>query len=58
VIVGVVRPGVTSSDPLKAEKASTTAEAGALLLLGEADALFGNRDEMKVSHNRYANLEV
>jgi hypothetical protein len=33
-------------------------KSGAVLLLDEADALFGKRSEMKDSHNRYANIEV
>lgn len=31
---------------------------GAVLLLDEADALFGKRSEVKDSHDRYANIEV
>lgn len=34
------------------------AESNAILLLDEADALFGNRTEVKDTHDRYANLEV
>lgn len=33
-------------------------EGGAVLLLDEADALFGKRSEVKDSHDRYANIEV
>jgi len=33
-------------------------ESGAILLFDEADALFGNRSEVKDSHDRYANIEV
>ena len=33
-------------------------EGGALLLFDEADALFGQRTEVKDSHDRYANIEV
>ena len=33
-------------------------ESGAVLLLDEADALFGKRSEIKDSHDRYANLDV
>ena len=33
-------------------------ECGAILLFDEADALFGNRSEVKDSHDRYANIEV
>ena len=32
--------------------------SGAVLLLDEADALFGKRTEVRDSHDRYANLEV
>ena len=32
--------------------------AGAVLLLDEADALFGKRTGVKDSHDRYANLEI
>src|SRR5690606_22369307 len=32
--------------------------SGAILLLDEADALFGKRSEVKDSHDRYANIEV
>ena len=32
--------------------------AGAVLLFDEADALFGNRSEVRDSHDRYANIEV
>ena len=32
--------------------------AGAVLLLDEADALFGDRTGVKDSHDRYANLDV
>jgi SpoVK/Ycf46/Vps4 family AAA+-type ATPase len=32
--------------------------AGAVLLLDEADALFGRRTKVKDAHDRYANLEV
>ena len=31
---------------------------GAVLVLDEADALFGKRSEVKDSHDRYANIEV
>ncbi|HEY6968443.1 MAG TPA: ATP-binding protein [Candidatus Angelobacter sp.] len=31
---------------------------GAILFFDEADALFGNRSEVKDSHDRFANLEV
>lgn len=34
------------------------AESNAILLLDEADALFGKRTEVKDTHDRYANLEV
>ena len=35
------------------------AEKGrAVLLFGEADALFGKRTEVKDSHDRYANIEI
>jgi SpoVK/Ycf46/Vps4 family AAA+-type ATPase len=38
---------------------SEAEQAGAiLLLLDEADALFGKRTEVKNAHDRYANLEV
>jgi hypothetical protein len=33
-------------------------EAGAVLLIDEADALFGKRSEVKDAHDRYANLDV
>lgn len=33
-------------------------EAGAVLLIDEADALFGKRTEVKDSHDRYANIET
>jgi SpoVK/Ycf46/Vps4 family AAA+-type ATPase len=33
-------------------------ESGAVLFFDEADALFGNRSEVKDSHDRYANAEV
>lgn len=33
-------------------------ERGAILLLEEADALFGKRSEVKDSHHRYANIQV
>lgn len=33
-------------------------ESGAVLLFDEADALFGQRSEVKDSHDRYANLEL
>ena len=33
-------------------------QSGAILLLDEADALFGNRSGTRDSHDRYANLEV
>jgi SpoVK/Ycf46/Vps4 family AAA+-type ATPase len=32
--------------------------SGAVLLIDEADALFGRRSEVKDSHDRYANIEV
>ena len=32
--------------------------SGAILLFDEADALFGNRTEVRDSHDRYANLEI
>jgi len=32
--------------------------SGAVLLLDEADALFGKRSEVRDSHDRYANIEV
>jgi SpoVK/Ycf46/Vps4 family AAA+-type ATPase len=37
---------------------SEAEQAGAILLLDEADALFGKRTEVKNAHDRYANLEV
>jgi SpoVK/Ycf46/Vps4 family AAA+-type ATPase len=33
-------------------------QSGAVLLLDEADALFGKRTQIKDSHDRYANTEV
>jgi ATP-dependent 26S proteasome regulatory subunit len=33
-------------------------DANAVLLLDEADAIFGKRTEVKDAHDRYANLEV
>lgn len=33
-------------------------QSGAVLLIEEADALFGKRSEVKDSHDRYANIEV
>jgi ATPase family associated with various cellular activities (AAA) len=33
-------------------------QSGAVLLFDEADALFGQRSEVKDSHDRYANIEV
>jgi hypothetical protein len=33
-------------------------QGGAILLFDEADALFGQRSEVKDSHDRYANIEV
>lgn len=33
-------------------------QAGAVLLMDEADALFGKRSEVRDSHDRYANIEV
>ena len=33
-------------------------QAGAVLLLDEAEALFGKRSEVKDSHDRYANVDV
>jgi hypothetical protein len=33
-------------------------DGGAVLLFDEADALFGKRNEVKDSHDRYANIEV
>jgi hypothetical protein len=33
-------------------------EAGAVLFIDEADALFGKRTEVKDSHDRYANIEI
>ncbi len=33
-------------------------EGGAILLLDEANALFGKRSEVKDRHDRYANIEV
>jgi SpoVK/Ycf46/Vps4 family AAA+-type ATPase len=32
--------------------------SGAILLLDEADALFGKRSEVKDAHDRYANIEI
>ena len=37
---------------------TAAANANAILLFDEADALFGKRTEVKDSHDRYANLEV
>jgi SpoVK/Ycf46/Vps4 family AAA+-type ATPase len=34
------------------------AESNAIILLDEADALFGKRSEVRDTHDRYANLEV
>ena len=33
-------------------------QSGAVLLFGEADALFGKRSDVRDSHDRYANVEV
>jgi SpoVK/Ycf46/Vps4 family AAA+-type ATPase len=33
-------------------------QSGSVLLIEEADALFGKRSEVKDSHDRYANIEV
>jgi hypothetical protein len=37
---------------------TVAANANAILLFDEADALFGKRSEVKDSHDRYANLEI
>ena len=37
---------------------TAAANANAILLFDEADALFGKRSEVKDSHDRYANLEI
>ncbi|RJR17837.1 MAG: ATP-binding protein [Nitrospiraceae bacterium] len=37
---------------------SEAAEGNAIILLDEADTLFGKRTEIKDTHDRYANLEV
>jgi len=37
---------------------AAAADASAILLFDEADALFGKRSEVRDSHDRYANLEV
>jgi ATPase family associated with various cellular activities (AAA) len=37
---------------------SAAEKAGAVLLFGEGDALFGGRTEVKDSHDRYANIDV
>ena len=37
---------------------SAAEKAGAVLLFGEGDALFGKRTEVKDSHDRYANIDV
>ncbi len=37
---------------------TAAANANAILLFDEADALFGKRSEVKDAHDRYANLEV
>jgi hypothetical protein len=36
----------------------TAERSGAVLLIDEADALFGKRSEVRDSHDRYANIEV
>jgi SpoVK/Ycf46/Vps4 family AAA+-type ATPase len=44
---------------MQLDRLFAAAEAeGAVLLLDEADALFGKRSEVKDSHDRYANIEV
>jgi SpoVK/Ycf46/Vps4 family AAA+-type ATPase len=37
---------------------SAAADADAILLFDEADALFGKRSEVRDSHDRYANIEI
>jgi SpoVK/Ycf46/Vps4 family AAA+-type ATPase len=37
---------------------AAAADANAILLFDEADALFGKRSEVRDSHDRYANLEI
>ncbi|MEO6405704.1 MAG: ATP-binding protein [Ferruginibacter sp.] len=37
---------------------NAAAEANAILLLDEAEALFGKRSDVKDAHDRYANIEV
>jgi SpoVK/Ycf46/Vps4 family AAA+-type ATPase len=57
-LAGVVSKYIGETEKNLRKVFDAAEQSGAILFFDEADALFGNRTEVKDSHDRYANIEV
>jgi MoxR-like ATPase len=57
-LAGVVNKYVGETEKKLREVFDACEESGALLFFDEADALFGNRTQVKDAHDRFANIEI
>jgi AAA+ superfamily predicted ATPase len=57
-LAGVVNKYIGETEKRLRDVFDTCERSGALLFFDEADALFGNRMQVKDSHDRFANIEI
>jgi len=57
-LAGVVNKYIGETEKRLRDVFDACERSGALLFFDEADALFGNRMQVKDSHDRYANIEI
>ena len=57
-LAGVVNKYIGETEKRLRDVFDACEHAGALLFFDEADALFGNRTQVKDSHDRFANIEI
>ena len=57
-LAGVVNKYVGETEKKLREVFDACEDSGALLFFDEADALFGNRTQVKDAHDRFANIEI
>jgi hypothetical protein len=57
-LAGVVNKYVGETEKKLREVFDSCEDSGALLFFDEADALFGNRTQVKDAHDRFANIEI
>ena len=57
-LAGVVNKYIGETEKKLREVFDACEDSGALLFFDEADALFGNRTQVKDAHDRFANIEI